>query len=316
MENQPAEGEELNSLEDPGTVAAGSSTEPSQKTPKKKGNKIKGLISHLNIYLLLFILIIILVSLFTFVSIQRNKKIDQITTINTQELTAEDLSKLSTSDSSVGDPKQTLTIESNAIFSGAVLVRGSLDVAGGLKIGGSISLVGLTVSGTSSFDQIQGNRLNLTGDANIQGQLSIQKGITAAGGASFGGPISAPQITVQSFQLTGDLQLTRHIDAGGGTPGKSDGGALGAGGTSSVSGTDTAGTITINTGGGPAAGCFVTINFTQPFSATPHVVVTPVGTGGAGLNFYVNRTTNGFSLCTTNAAPGGTNFSFDYVVID
>src|SRR5690606_26012408 len=130
---------------------------------------------------------------------------------------------------------------------------------------------------TSSFDQIQGNSISISGDANIQGQLTVQQTLTTTGGASFGGPISAPQITVQSFQLTGDLQIIRHIDAGGGTPGKSDGNALGAGGTSSVSGTDTAGTITINTGGGPGPGCMITVIFAQPFNGTPHVVVTPVG---------------------------------------
>jgi cytoskeletal protein CcmA (bactofilin family) len=313
---EPDQGEELNSLEDPGIVAGDSSVEPEKKPPKKRNTKIKGLIGRLNIYLLLFILIIIVTSGFTFVSIQRNKKAETITTLTTQELTAEDLSKLSATNSSVGDPKQTLSVESNAIFAGKVLIRDSLDVAGGIKIGGSISLAGLTVAGTSSFDQIQGNKLSISGDANIQGQLTVQKTLTTTGGASFGGPISAPQITVQSFQVTGDLQITRHYDAGGGTPGKTDGGALGAGGTSSVSGTDTAGTITINTGGGPAPGCMVTVNFSQPFNATPHVVVTPVGSAGAGLNYYVTRNTNGFSLCTTNSAPGGTNFSFDYIVID
>jgi hypothetical protein len=91
---------------------------------------------------------------------------------------------------------------------------------------------------------------------------------------------------------------------------------LGAGGTVSVSGTDTAGTITINTGGSPAVGCFVTITFTQKFNATPHVVVTPVGSAGGGLNYYVNRSASDFSLCTTNPAPGGANFSFDYIALD
>lgn len=315
MPENPAEGEELNSLEDPGTVVSEPTPVDPEKKPKK-GNPIKNLISHLNIYLLLFVFIIILVGGFTFVSIQRNKKEDVLTTLNTQELTPEDLSKLSTSDSSVGDPKQTLTVESNAIFSGKVLVRDSLDVAGGIKIGGSISLAGLTVAGTSSFDQIQGNKLSISGDTNLQGAVTIQKTLTTSGGATFGGPISAPQITAQSFQIAGDLQITRHIDAGGGTPGKTDGGALGAGGTSSVSGTDTAGTITINTGGGPGTGCFLTVNFAQPFNSTPHVVVTPVGTGGAGIDYYVTRTTNGFSLCTTTPAPGGANFSFDYIAID
>jgi len=303
------------SLEDPGTINSGSNVAADKPTIKKKSNKLRGLISHLNIYLLLFILIIIIAVGFTLVSIQSNKKAVAPTTINTQELTTEDLKKIGGTNSSVGDPKQTLSVESNAIFAGKVLIRDSLDVAGGIKIGGSISLAGLTVAGTSSFDQIQGNNLSISGDANIQGQLTVQKTLTTTGGASFGGPISAPQITVQSFQLVGDFQITRHIDAGGGTPGKSDGN-LGAGGTSSVSGTDTAGTITINTGGGGASGCIVTVNFAQAFNGTPHVILTPVGSGGANSNYYVTRTTNSFTVCIATAVPGGINFSFDYIVID
>jgi hypothetical protein len=140
--------------------------------------------------------------------------------------------------------------------------------------------------------------------------------LTAAGGATFGGPVSAPQLTAQTLQLTNDLQITKHIDAGGGSPSKSDGTALGSGGTASLGGTDTAGTVTINTGGSPAAGCFVNVSFAIKFSGTPHVVVTPIGSGGAGLAYYVNRTSSGFSICTATPAPTGQSFSFDYMVID
>lgn len=323
----PTEDNEINSLESPdtgasvsGTPEAGEPTGDAKKPVAKKSlspvGKVKGLISHLNIYLLLFILIIVIVGGFTLVSYQRNKKEAAPTTVNTQTLSPEDLKKLNSSDASVGDPKQTLTVESNAIFTGKVLIRDSLDVAGAIKVGGALTLPGITVSGTSSFDQIQGNKLAIAGDANVQGQFTVQKGLTVTGGATFGGPISAPQITVQSFQLTGDFQLTRHIDAGGTTPSKSDGGALGSGGTASISGTDTAGTIAINTGGSPGTGCFVTVTFAQKFNATPHVVVTPVGSAAAGINYYVNRSTADFSVCTTNSAPGGANFSFDYIAID
>lgn len=321
-EKTPAPDDDVNSLESPDTNsdisggALGTESETGITVKRKKRRGIKSLISHFNIYLLLFILIVVIAIGFTLVSIQKNKKEAAPTTIPTQTLSQDELKKLNNSDTSVGDVKQTLTIASNAIFNGKVLIRDSLDIAGGLKIGGPLNLPGLTVSGTSTFDQVQANKLTVAGDTNIQGQLTAQKGITVTGGASFGGPISAPQITVQSFQLSGDLQLNRHIDAGGATPSKSDGGALGGGGTVSVSGTDTAGTITINTGGSPGAGCFVTIKFTQAFNSTPHVVVTPIGSAAGGLNFYITHTNNDFTLCTTNPAPSGANFSFDYVAID
>lgn len=325
MENKPAEtdNDELNSLEDPGTSVTSANLSidkdaggPVQKKKKSPKQFVQGFIGRLNIYLLLFVLIVVIVVGFTLVSFRKSKKEAVPATIKTQDLNPENLKKLNQTTTSVGDPKQTLSVESNAIFSGKVLIRDSLDVAGTIKVGGALSLPGLTVTGTSTFDQIQANKINSAGDANIQGQLTVQKGLTVTGGASFGGPISAPQISVQSFQLNGDLQLQRHISTGGGTPGKSDGTALGNGGTSSVSGTDTAGSVTINTGNGPGAGCFVTISFAQKFNNTPHVVVTPVGSAAGGLSYYISRTTASFTICSANAAPGGASFGFDYIVID
>ncbi len=321
MESKPEENNELDTLEDPGTVVESKtgSDGSGQKPEKKKtslGKRVQGLVGKLNVYLLLFVLIVILSAGIVFIGIQRNKKADITTTIGTQPLTKETIDQLKGSEAKVGDAKQTLSIESNAIFSGKVLFRDSIDIAGAVKIGGTLSLGGLTVSGTSTFDQVQANKLSVAGDTTVQGQLTVQKNLTVTGGASFGGAISVPTLAAQSLQLSGDLQFNRHIDAGGGTPGKSNGTALGSGGTSSLNGTDTAGTLTINTGGGPAPGCFATITFTQSFSSTPHVVVTPVGSAAGGLNYYVNRSTSNFSICTTNNPPAGQSFSFDYIVID
>jgi cytoskeletal protein CcmA (bactofilin family) len=298
MELPAQDPEEINSLEAPATndVAGGGSDEgssvegtpagdgekpdDSKKTaPKKKekGSFMQRIVSHVNIYLLIFILILVVAGIAVFVSLQQAKKESAEPTLTTQDLTQEALEQINESEVKVGDPKQTLAIESNAIFSGKVLVRDSLDVAGTIKVGGAVNLPGITVSGTSNFDQIQANKLSIDGDAGIQGTLSVQANLNVAGGATFGGPISAPQLTVQALQINNDLTFTRHIDAGGPTPGITRGSALGGGGTASVGGTDTAGTVSINTGGGPAAGCFATVSFRSEFNGTPHVVITPVG---------------------------------------
>jgi cytoskeletal protein CcmA (bactofilin family) len=310
----PAADDDVNAL-DPSNSNTKSEPEALEKT-KKKTSVIEIIMSRFNIYLLLFLLVIVLAVGLIFVGIQRDKKAATTTTTSTTPLTQETIDQLSESATKVGDPKQTLAIESNAIFSGKVLVRDSLDVAGTIKVGGALSLPGISVAGNSTFDQIQGNDISIAGNANIQGQVTIQQTLTVTGGATFGGPISAPQLSIENFQLNGDLQLNRHIDAGGGTPTKTDGGALGSGGTSSVSGTDTAGTITVNTGSNTGAGCFITVVFAQKFNSTPHVVVTPVGLNAAGINYYVTRNTSSFTLCTTNAAPIGSNFNFDYIAID
>ncbi|HTE57738.1 MAG TPA: hypothetical protein VK694_03255 [Verrucomicrobiae bacterium] len=330
MEEPVQDPNEVNSLEGPadGDSAGGSepaslgaepkpdAAAPKPEKPKKTGSLLQRLVSHINIYLLLFMLIIIIAAVVVFVGMQRNKKALETPTIATQELTQEALDTISNSETKVGDPKQTLSIESNAIFSGKVLIRDSLDVAGTIKVGGALSLPGLTVAGTSNFDQLQANKLSIAGDTNVQGTLTVQKNVAVSGGATFGGPISAPQITAQSLQLNSDLSLIRHIDAGGPTPGRTNGTALGNGGTSSISGTDTAGTLTVNTGGAPGAGCFATVTFAVKFNSTPHIIITPVGSAAAGLNYYINRSTTDFSVCTTNPAPAGQNFAIDYIAID
>jgi hypothetical protein len=92
--------------------------------------------------------------------------------------------------------------------------------------------------------------------------------------------------------------------------------AVGGGGTASLSGSDTSGSVTINTGGSPPAGCFATVTFSKVFASTPHVVLTPVGSAAAGLQYYVTRSTTGFAVCTASAAPAGQSFGFDYVALD
>ena len=240
-----------------------------------------------------------------------------ITKINNQDLTQNDLNQLAQSDVTVGDAKQVLNVQSNAVFAGQVLIRSDLQVAGKLHVGGSLSLTGITVSGDSVFDQIQVNKnLQVAGDTAVQGQLTVAKSLNVNGGGTFNGPIAAPSLTVNTLQLNGDISFSHHITAGGVNPGRTNGNALGGGGTSSVGGSDTAGSVTINTGSNPSAGCFITVNFASKFNSTPHVVVTPIEAAAGNLNYYVTRNVNGFSICSTNSAGANQNFGFDYIIFN
>lgn len=308
----------------PGGEGGESQPSPDKKPEDNKPPKPKGrfkqmawaLANRINIYLLLFILLLVLagaVSIIGYIkSRDSGKKAQDITS---EPLSQEVLDQLRATDVSVGDPKQVLTVESNAVFGGTVLVRGGLEVAGAIKVGGPLTLPGITVAGISNFDQVQMNSLQVANNTTVQGQLAVQRGLTVSGSASISGSLSAGALIIDTLQVNRDLQLNRHIDAGGGTPGRSNGGALGSGGTSSVSGTDTAGTVNINTGGGPGGGCFITVTFTQRFSSTPHVVITPVGAGAAGLNYYVERSSGDFRVCATNPS-ASQGYVFDYIVID
>lgn len=285
------------------------------KSKLKFFERLRQFIAGLNIYLLAFLVILLIIGLVILVSFRQSAQKDR-SAANVQELTPEDIENLSGSEIKVGDPKSLLSVESHAVFAGSVLVRGNLEVAGPIKVGGPLSLPGITVSGTSQFDQVQANNLSIAGNTTIQGQLNVQQGLTVNGSVSFSGSISAASINIETLKLSGDLQLNRHIDAGGKTPNASAGAAVGSGGTVSISGSDTAGTVTINVGSGAPAGVLANITFADKFGGTPHVIITAVGAGAANLNYYLSsRTSSGFSIATTNAS-ASTSFSFDYLVID
>ena len=273
--------------------------------------------SHINIYLLMFILLLVVAGTVQGILYLRSKQAKQSQqSISSQSLSSTSLDQLASSGVSVGDPKQVLTVQSNSIFAGKVLVRGDLEVAGKILVGSSLSLTGINVSGQSTFDDVQITKnISVTGNASIQGKLNTS-GIAVSGAGTFGGNVTAGSITTNGLALNGDFTLTHHLVIGGSTPGRTSGSALGSGGTTSVSGSDTAGSISINTGSSPAVGCFITVNFAQKYNSTPAVIVTPIGSGAAAVNYYVNRSTTSFSVCGTSAAGSGQSFGFDYFVVE
>ncbi len=326
-ENKQPQDDDSNALEIPEGSSEITETpidsSKTDKSPSKKTTpveKLKGLISRLNVYFLIFILIIVVGLVIFFVVFNASQQTDTGIT-ESQELTQEAVDELIGSDAKVGDPKQLLTVESDSVFTGKVLIREGLDVAGPIKVGGSLSLPGITVSGASAFDEVTINTLAIAGDATIQGQLSVQEGLTVSGPVTFSGTFSAAAFSIESLQVNQNLQINRHIDAGGSTPGVSGGGATGSGGTVTISGTDTAGTVTINVGSGAAAGVLATVNFSNGFGGTPHVVITPVAAQGSPVisgtqKFYLSsRTTTSFSIATSGGLSAG-SISFDYIVID
>lgn len=290
---------------------------PRAKPRKSLGQRVQILISGVNIYFLLFVMVLLLAAFAAFASYQSSKKTDSQNIVTGQDLSAADLQNLKNNDTTVGDSKQTLTVASNAVFNGRVLVRDSLDVAGTLRIGGTLSLPGITVSGTSAFENVQvSNNLSVSGNQAVQGTLTVQQNLSVGGSATFAGTISAPSLSIDRLIMNKDIQLNRHIDAGGPTPGVSSGTAVGNAGTVSISGTDTAGTVNVNFGSSPVAGIIANITFGNSFNQTPHVVITPVGSSCASLTYYVNRTTGGFSIGTANGGPSGSSCAFDYIAID
>jgi hypothetical protein len=302
------------SLESPGSSAP---AQPAPAGPPPNPPNKSGLFERLknstNIYLIVFIVLFAAVGVAIYVTV---KSSNTSKTSSAGSLTDQQLSALKGNTTLVGDSKQTLDVQSNAIFEGQVLLRSDLNVAGAIKVGGGLSLSSITIGGAGNFGQLGVNGgLNVGGDTLLQGQLTVQKGLTVGGAASFGS-LSVSTLNVTNLQLKGDLSVSKHITTSGGNPGRTNGSALGGGGTASVSGSDTAGTVNINTGGGPPAGCFLTVNFSQKYAGTPHVVISPSNSSAAALQYYTNRSTTGFSICSASAPAASTNYVYDYVVID
>ena len=283
--------------------------------PKESGG-LKGFLRRFNIYLLLFGFIIILAGVVVGIAYFQGKQTAK-TSLKGADLSTSDLSQLATSDATVGTPKQTLSVQSNAVFAGQVLVRSTLEVAGKLQVSGSVTLSSLTVTDLASLGQVQiSKNLAVAGDAGIQGQLTVSKGLQVTGSGSFSGPLTAPQITTSTLNINGDLVLTHHITAGGAQPSRITGTAIGSGGTATVSGSDTSGTVSINTGSSPASGCFVTITFAQKYANAPRVIATPIGSDAGSLNYYITRNSTSFSICDATPPASGLSFGFDYFVVN
>ncbi len=300
--------------------------------PKPKG--LKAILGKFNIYLMLFILILVIGGAAFVVTYFMNKREQEIR-LTTSELTEEDIEQLKTSDAIVGDPKQILTIESNAVITGKVVMRDSLDVAGALKIGGPLSLPSIRAGGEGVFGSLQTNDFQAAGNAaiggilDIVGTVSMGENLTVKGTGNFGGRVDIGGAATINGNLnvngtisaTGlnfaNLSITR-INVSGSQPGVSAGGAAGSGATASIQGTDTAGTVTINTGGGTGTGIMATVNFTGAFNSNnPHPVLTPNGPSCANVSYYVtNISANQFSIATATNPPVGTACRFNYIVIN
>jgi cytoskeletal protein CcmA (bactofilin family) len=318
LENNDQSSYSPESLENSGGVVLTPEEQVHQQKQSHRSGRFnpKLLFHRFNAYLFLFLfLIVVCIGILVVAYLKSSGSQNASNNTPSQNLSASALEQLANSGTTIGGPKQTLNIQSNSVFQNAVLVRGNLDVAGSVKMGGTLALQSLTVGGSSSFGQLSAQSLAIAGNVGVQGQLTSLS-LSVAGGGSFNGPVTAPALIATSLQLNGDLGITHHIDTGGGIPGISRDNALGSGGTATVSGSDTAGSITINTGGGTAAGCFDSIKFTHTFGSTPHVVVTPVGSAAAGIQYYVTRSASSFSLCTASAAPASASFGFDYLIID
>jgi hypothetical protein len=129
--------------------------------------------------------------------------------------------------------------------------------------------------------------------------------------------------TLASISGTGDLSVKNatingHIisaNAAGSTTAAVGAGA-GTGATCTISGNDTAGTVTVTTGAsGVAVGTLCTVTFSANFGATPRVVLTPNNAASTTLQLYKTPAVGNFVIKTNNVPAISTGYQFDYLIV-
>ncbi len=297
------------------TAATPTEADSAQPTEKKQ-SPIKRFFKKVNLYFLLFMVVLVVVGVIAAVNYLNSAKPADDPTVQGQALSQESLKQLANKDASIGDTSQTLTIQGNAVIAGQTLTRGDLNVAGDFQTAGSIQGPSITISGAANFGETQANALQVATNAAVQGSTTLRD-LSVAGSATFSGPVTASQLTASRLILSGNaiLQIPNHISFTGTSPSRSiNSNVVGSGGSVSVNGSDTSGTVNVSTGGSPQPGCFTRITFAQRFAAQPRVIISPVGRGAGLSEFYVDRDATGFSICTANGAPANQAFAFDYFI--
>lgn len=242
------------------------------------------------------------------------------------------LNKLGVSRDASGSSGTILTVGPDAVFKGTVTIAKDADISGALKLNGKLTAsdasLGQLQAGNTSFSQlgVNGNstlttlnvrnQLVVAGATQLQGAVTIAQLLTVnnnlniSGNLAIGGSLTSTAINTTSLTSSGTLIIGGHIITGGSTPFVSSGSAIGSNGTVSISGNDAAGTVAVNIGVGGGNGTVVNVSFRSAYGNTPHVVITPVGS--LVSNYYVSRSSAGFSIAVSGLGPGG--YAFDYIV--
>ncbi len=206
----------------------------------------------------------------------------------------------------------------------------------GIAAGAAASGVN-TTGGISIAGAIQGTSATLSGGLTVAGASLLNGSLTATGVALFkntadsatafqiqdssstvlfGADTTTGKITVRTLDVAFNLTVAGHIISGGSTPSIAADAAACTTPTVSVSGTDTAGVISVTTGTGcGTGGSLSTITFATPFGATPRVTLTPAGAGAAALSAYLDDaslTTSSFNIGVTNAPVDATTYKWHY----
>jgi len=125
-----------------------------------------------------------------------------------------------------------------------------------------------------------------------------------------------------SLDVSGTVTAEGHIVTAGNAPTITADSAAACGGTATatLSGDDTAGTVSVTTGSGSCSGTgdLVTVTFSSTYGAAPRVTLTPDSASAQQLGAYNDRSvilSTAFTLATGSTPSPDTTYSWDYQVL-
>ncbi len=185
---------------------------------------------------------------------------------------------------------------------------GIVGIATTSKSAGSSGLVGISIRTVKGqYDSI------FRTNADSATAFQIQK---ADGTSIFTVDSSTMTLTVKTLDVNGNLTVNGHFISGN-TSGSTTAALnanCGTGCTVSISGNDSAGIVTINSGTGAAAGIQATITFANAYGTAPSIVLTPETVPAASTfpQYHYASTTTTFDLKSYNALTDSKTYKFSY----
>jgi hypothetical protein len=178
----------------------------------------------------------------------------------------------------------------------------------------------LSVNGAINAQSINDSNLLTTNTLKVIGSATIGGNLTIAGGLS-----------VEGMTTVADLTINGHIITSGSTPSVTALSASGTNASVTITGDDTAGTITITTGqsttsiingktvvsgSGPGVGDISRLVFNKQYANLPHILITPNDSKSAGLMVYPDQqSVSGFNVAIKGTPTANTTYSFEYFVV-
>jgi hypothetical protein len=236
-------------------------------------------------------------------------------------ISSAELAKLGVNRDPVGNRGTELVVGPDSRFNGKVTVGGDATIAGQLTLNSTFTAATANLTklqaGDAAVSQLNINgdgtasTLNLRKDLNVVGQTKLQGATTVGGNLTVGGTLFANSFTSNFLTSGSTLTIGGHLIIRGVPPTVSPGPAVGSGGTVSISGNDTSGTVAANVAVGAPAGMLASVTFHAPYDSTPHVIISPVNKSPG--DFYITRSTTGFTINIVSGTSSA-GYAFDYIV--